>query len=1199
VIDVLGEGGFGIVYLVSSQSAKQTSALKTLRSELLRDPATREMFRKEVQIWIDLGAHPHLVRAHWVNEIQGRLWLAMEYVAPDPATGINSLEGYLKKWAPPLAQAVTWGIEFCHGMEYAISRGIRCHRDIKPANILLGADRRVKISDFGIAGIVPDRPAPAATAGSDLGQTAAGVVFGTPTHMPPEQFVGASRCDERSDVYSFGVVLFQMASGGRLPFLPAPPPAGVDRMTYFFEAFRRLHSDASPPKVESPLQAIVERCLAKDQGHRFQSFAELRRELEGLLERTSGRAVAAPERKGPDAAEISNRGLSFAALGRYAEALGCYDEALALKPDLAPIHNNRGNALRHLGRVGEALAAFDRAIALDPRYAPPHANKGLTLAQEGRQQEALACFDRALTLDVRSLDAWTGRGVVLGQLGRAQDELVCLDRALEVDPRDETALFNRGVTLSGLGRAAEAIAAFDRCIESNPASTKAWLGKGVELSEAGRSEEAIACFDEALRLDSALAQAWYNKGNALAQSERLGEARACFTEATRLAPGFPTGWYNRGLAEFQLGLVDESARSMGEYLGRARPGDPLMAEARKILGWIRTGNRPQLRTSVGERIDADGNPIAPATEQAQAPADERGGVVATAEPPLPAAPPSAPISARETPLPQVEPLKLAQEWNERAKGLFDRERYAEALECSARARALHPGDSTALNNEANCLFRLGRRDEALVVHEKVIENAPLFLSSWLNRSAMLDLMGRKAESLRVLHDVVALATPEDAGTVAQAKRAIANLEAQGAQPAERGALGWLAIGFKAATEGRWPEAFEGMDRAIGLDPRRAALWRWKGTAHREARQFEDALQAFAQALQADPKDAEAHHSLGRTLATLRRFDEALAAYDRATEADARHVASWSDRGKLLGILKRYEEAVDSLAMAAALAPESPAPWQNKALAEDELGRESDALASHSRFLERASPEMRLQVEQAKARVAVLRARLGLGAPATAPTRAKAAPSQAPPPLVEARIPDVKPTASPGDCQKRGEICLNQGQHQKALGWFDQAIVQEPGRAYTWEGKGDALRGMRRISDAAAHYRKAAELNPKGAPIWQKLAATLEALGRHEEALAACDKGLAQSPKNALLWNGRGANLIALRREEEALPALQEALTLDPRLAMARFHMARIEEKLGRAAEAARSYQQFLSLAPPQLGAEIQEARRRLQALRSA
>jgi serine/threonine protein kinase len=130
VMEVLGEGGFGIVYLAASQGTGQLLAVKALRSELLRDAHVVEMFRKEARIWIELGRHPFLVKAVWVEEIGGRLYLAMEYVRGRPGEP-NSLEGVLRKGPPPLETALAWAIEFCHGMEHAVSRGIRCHRDIK------------------------------------------------------------------------------------------------------------------------------------------------------------------------------------------------------------------------------------------------------------------------------------------------------------------------------------------------------------------------------------------------------------------------------------------------------------------------------------------------------------------------------------------------------------------------------------------------------------------------------------------------------------------------------------------------------------------------------------------------------------------------------------------------------------------------------------------------------------------------------------------------------------------------------------------------------------------------------------------------------------------------------------------------------------------------------------------------------------
>jgi serine/threonine protein kinase len=91
VYGVLGAGGFGIVYLVYSRETKDIYALKTFRDEFLADAQTRERFRKEAQVWVDLERHPYLVRAHLVDEVAGRLFVVMEHVAPDES-GLNSFE---------------------------------------------------------------------------------------------------------------------------------------------------------------------------------------------------------------------------------------------------------------------------------------------------------------------------------------------------------------------------------------------------------------------------------------------------------------------------------------------------------------------------------------------------------------------------------------------------------------------------------------------------------------------------------------------------------------------------------------------------------------------------------------------------------------------------------------------------------------------------------------------------------------------------------------------------------------------------------------------------------------------------------------------------------------------------------------------------------------------------------------------------
>jgi serine/threonine protein kinase len=198
----------GVVYLVYSREFHQVFALKTFKDEFLANQEVRKRFHKEASVWVELGRHPYLVRANFVEEVNGRFYIVMEYIAPNKE-GLNSLEGYLLHRPPDLAQSLRWAIQICHGMEYAYSKGVRAHRDLKPANIMISQDKTAMITDFGLTSVISESPAMNDTGfGSLPGQTMAGSVFGTPTHMAPEQFENATGCDERSDIYSFGVILY-------------------------------------------------------------------------------------------------------------------------------------------------------------------------------------------------------------------------------------------------------------------------------------------------------------------------------------------------------------------------------------------------------------------------------------------------------------------------------------------------------------------------------------------------------------------------------------------------------------------------------------------------------------------------------------------------------------------------------------------------------------------------------------------------------------------------------------------------------------------------------------------------------------------------------------------------------------------------------------------------------------------------------
>src|SRR3989338_1518730 len=563
VYDILGMGGFGIVYLVYHHETESVYALKTFRDEYLENKEMQERFKKEANIWIDLERHPYLIRAKFVDEISGRLFIGIEYIAPDE-DGLNSLDGYLKRKPPDLAQSLRWGIQFCHGMEYAYSKGIRAHRDIKPANILIGVDKAVKITDFGIAGVIGQARISGirmdirnSTVGFSC-QTVEGSGFGTPTHMPPEQFTNAASCDERSDIYSFGIVLYQMAAGGNLPFLPnLPRDNSDDEHIRFWHEIHRLHSLSPVPKLNSPLFPIIQRCLEKEPKKRFQSFAEIRSELEPLLKKLTGEVIKAPKQKELEAWEWVNKGFSFNSLGKYQEAIACYDRAIEIDPRLVGAWNGKGVALGKLGRHQEAIVCYDKAIGIDPRDAGAWYSKGVALSELGRYQEAIACYDRALEIDAGYAEAWHNKGSALGNLGKYHEAIACCDKALEINPIFMQAWSNKGNALSRLGRHQEAIGCYDRAIEIDPRNAEAWHSKGLALAKLGKYHEAIACYDKAIEIDPRDAKAWHNKGLALGTLGKYHEAIACCDKAIEIDPRDAEAWYSKGVVLGALGKHQE------------------------------------------------------------------------------------------------------------------------------------------------------------------------------------------------------------------------------------------------------------------------------------------------------------------------------------------------------------------------------------------------------------------------------------------------------------------------------------------------------------------------------------------------------------------------------------------------------------------------------------------------------------------
>lgn len=258
-----GRGAMGAVYGAEDLTLGRMVALKFLPEELASHPPSLDRLRREARLIAALG-HPNICTLYELGEVGMRAFLAMEYLDGE------SLRQRLTRGRTGQSEFFHIARQVLSGLEAAHAKGI-IHRDINPENLFLTHDGKVKILDFGLAKQMPRTTAGgAAESGTEFGTSNPGMPIGTIAYMSPEQIRGEV-VDCRSDVFSFGCVLYEMLSG-RTPFLGASADS----------IMQAIRQEAPPPLpgVEPGLECIVRRCLEKDPHMRFQSAADLLRQLQ-------------------------------------------------------------------------------------------------------------------------------------------------------------------------------------------------------------------------------------------------------------------------------------------------------------------------------------------------------------------------------------------------------------------------------------------------------------------------------------------------------------------------------------------------------------------------------------------------------------------------------------------------------------------------------------------------------------------------------------------------------------------------------------------------------------------------------------------------------------------------------------------------------------------------------------------------------
>ncbi|MCJ7703493.1 MAG: protein kinase [Anaerolineales bacterium] len=252
----LGSGGMAVVYKARDLMLERTVSIKVLRKAFSGDPAFGERFRQEAKAAANLS-HPNIVTVHDFGFDKGRLFIVMEFIPGITLKTMIDQRGRLTT-----QEAIPLVVQACAGIGYAHRAGL-VHCDVKPQNILVTPDKRVKVTDFGIARAL-------ASIRSDEKSE---VVWGSPQYFSPEQAAGKAP-SPASDVYGIGVILFEMLTG-QLPFIASST-----------SEFSRLHRETPPPEprhlnpaIDENLNRIILKILSKEPSSRYRTADQLGRVL--------------------------------------------------------------------------------------------------------------------------------------------------------------------------------------------------------------------------------------------------------------------------------------------------------------------------------------------------------------------------------------------------------------------------------------------------------------------------------------------------------------------------------------------------------------------------------------------------------------------------------------------------------------------------------------------------------------------------------------------------------------------------------------------------------------------------------------------------------------------------------------------------------------------------------------------------------
>lgn len=426
-------GGMGVVQIVYDEHWQRLLAIKTIREAA--PPHLHELFLDEARLLLALPPHPHVVHVYFVDLWRNTPYIALEAIAGKTGIG-ETLQHLIDRRSLMPLELLTYALQICEGLEHIHEHGV-LHLDLKPANCLLDAQRRIHVTDFGIARVR------AATSGTEG--------FGTTGYAAPEQQNG--NVSTATDVFALGCTLYAMACrttayttvpADPRPYQPARDdypaaleaiiarcrnPAPTDRylsVQEIAEHLRSLYATAvgmiyePPPTASLDFEARLNRAVSWSH---LGEHDRARRELRQLLTEHQREDIV-----------WYNLGNSYFATSEYPRAVDAFEHGLRIAPNDVQAWGNLAYAAALTGDDEKALHAADRALALAPNDVPARINKGFVFGSRGDHAAALREFEAAIAAEPENIDALCAAVVALVHLDRTDETTALLQRARAIDP---------------------------------------------------------------------------------------------------------------------------------------------------------------------------------------------------------------------------------------------------------------------------------------------------------------------------------------------------------------------------------------------------------------------------------------------------------------------------------------------------------------------------------------------------------------------------------------------------------------------------------------------------------------------------------------------------------------------------------------------------------------------------------------------